>query len=941
MKMENSEKRTAIISGATGLVGEQLLNQLLSDAVYRKVIAIVRKPMDLVHEKLEQKVIDFGQLPETITGLKADDGYCCLGTTIKAAGSKERQYVIDHDYVVEFAKGCHQTGVTRFAVVSSIGANADSANFYLRTKGEMECDLKKIPFKAIFILQPSMLLGGRKEFRAGEKAAIALMHVMNPLMIGGLKRYRGVQASDVARCMISHIISAENGVKIIYPSLQSDPIPIKMKTAFFLFFFLMPALYTAAQQYKPVEDYVRISARADDPLYTTYAAAMARSQLYGDKAYKMDYFSDCQPVSYSSDHAGKMFCIWKVDEVVIPRIGEYLVKPVVRFSFPDMTILEYQPFRGIVVKETFFVYSSSIAMVDMEIKNTDKITHEVAAYPVLEMGNDSLEIVKFDRAADGYVTNRYERPYRLISSLKVEYGYPTKVRDFFASNRASASHGGYSGDMNDFYNVIKTDFYSDKRVDTLNMKSSGFVDFISLHLKKRLKPGESVNFRYLRGFQDQKEDAAKLIRTIDSVKHFMLKTYFEDNLILYSKIPRILFSNQQEKLAYLSAFNLARSCMYPPSGKTKYNFYAFSRNPLWGWGHGHQVLHESLSMLAYAYLDPKSAEGSQRVYMEQQREDGLIAYRHGPRGMQDYPHDNMSTTSAPFFNWINLELYQAGKDKQFLSDAYASGSRYVDWLIKNRDTDQDGTFEWGPYGIIENVRDWYNAVFQVSAERYLDVDKEDISDELECLDLTLMVIKEERSLGKMASILGKTAEAKKWKDLAEKSSKLVNERMWDDSSGFYYSVNKKDHAFQFMTRDLRRQEIIGFLALWAEVPSKERAARLIETLTDTTKFWRKYGVPTLSAKDPWYSPHVDYCCKWNGPVWLLWDYMVYDGLRIYGYDEIASQLAGKMVSAVTVQLSKNHNYWESYSPDNEVLNCPPNYIWDAIIAKLLIDENQK
>ncbi len=103
----------------------------------------------------------------------------------------------------------------------------------------------------------------------------------------------------------------------------------------------------------------------------------------------------------------------------------------------------------------------------------------------------------------------------------------------------------------------------------------------------------------------------------------------------------------------------------------------------------------------------------------------------------------MSSTSAPFFSWINWEVYNVSKDKQFLSDAYNSGVKYVNWLIENRDLDKDGTFEWGPYGIIENVRDWYNAVFQVSAERYLDVDKEDISDELECVDLTFMIIKNE------------------------------------------------------------------------------------------------------------------------------------------------------------------------------------------------------
>lgn len=521
-----------------------------------------------------------------------------------------------------------------------------------------------------------------------------------------------------------------------------------MKRIVFPLFFICISSVLVSQQFNLVEDYLRISAKANDPLYTTYAAAMSRSRLYGDKAYKMDYYSDCKPVSYSSDHAGVIFCIWKVDEVVINKIGEFYRKPVVHFSFPDMAILEYEPFRGIQVKETFFVYSSTIAIVDMEIKNVDKIPHEVAIYPVLEMENDSLKIVRYDNTFDGYVTNHFESPYRLISSLKTDYGYPTKLRDIFTANQKVYSYGGYSGDMNDFYNVIKTDFYSDKRTDSLNTKTFGNVNYISMHLKKRLRSNEIVNFRYFRGVQAENENEKTLSKQIDSLKKSMLKTYYEDDLILFSNIPKIGFMNRSEKIIYIGAFNLARGCMYPAFDKTKYNFYVFSRNPLWGWGHGHQVLHESLSMLAYVYLDPPSAEGSQRVYMEQQREDGLIAYRHGPRGLQDYPHKNMSTTSAPFYSWINWEVYNVSKDKKFLQEAYLSGTKYVNWLIKNRDTDQDGTFEWGPYGIIENVRDWYNAVFQVSAERYLDVDKEDISDELECLDLTLMVIKEERSLFK-------------------------------------------------------------------------------------------------------------------------------------------------------------------------------------------------
>ena len=705
--------------------------------------------------------------------------------------------------------------------------------------------------------------------------------------------------------------------------------------AYLLFFWFS----LEAQQFKPVEDYMRIQASANDPLYTTYAAAMARSKLYGDKAYKMDYYSACKPVSYWSDHAGSMFAIWKVDDVVVPSISEYFSKPVVRFSFPDMAILEYEPFRDIAVRETFFVYSSGLALVNMEIRNKGTIPHNVVVYPILETSDDSLEIMRYDKEAGGYVTHRYESPYRLITSLKTEYGYPTQVRDLFSTYPAAASFGAYSGDMEDFYNTIKTDFYASGRSDTLNGKVDGNFDFIALQMKKRLRPGEVVTFRYMRGFQDRKEPAEDLVTESQKAGQMMLRSFYEDNLILFSKIPKIKFSDPTHKLVYISAFNLARGCMLPPSGQTRQNFYVFSRNPLWGWGHGHQVLHESLSMLAYAYLDPVSAQGSQRVYMEQQRDDGLIAYRHGPRGMQDYPHKGMSTTSAPFFSWINLEVYKIGKDKQFLGDSYESGSRYFNWLVQNRDTDRDGTFEWGPYGIIENVRDWYNAVFQVSAERYLEVDKEDISDELECLDLSLMMVKEAVSLSEMAGILGKTNDKTRWRQKADSISLLINRRMWDDSTSFYYSVNKRDHTFRFLSRDLRRQEIIGFLPLWSGTATKERANQLISTLTDTTRFWRRYGVPTLAANDPWFSPNVDYCCKWNGPVWLLWDYMVYDGLKKYGYKTQAQQLAHRMLQAVSVQLSKNHNFWESYSPDNEVLNAPSNYIWDAIIARVLIEEN--
>ena len=112
---------------------------------------------------------------------------------------------------------------------------------------------------------------------------------------------------------------------------------------------------------------------------------------------------------------------------------------------------------------------------------------------------------------------------------------------------------------------------------------------------------------------------------------------------------------------------------------------------------------------------------------------------------------------------------------------------------------------------------------------------------------------------------------------------------------------------------------------------------LVKKLTDPRKFWRRFGVPTLAADDPGFEPLVTRCCQWNGAVWLEWDYLVFDGLRRYGYDDIANELAERMLDAAATQLRRNHRFWESYSPDEVQLASPASYIWNSILARVLID----
>jgi uncharacterized protein YbjT (DUF2867 family) len=211
--------KTALIAGATGLVGSYLLRMLLQSDRYNKVIALVRHPIDIQDPKLEQKIIDFNKLAVT-PGLIADDVFCCLGTTMKKAGSKEKFYQVDFTYVTELAKITSRQFASQFLVISSMGADPNSSFYYNRVKGEMEEAVKKLPFTAVHIFRPSLLTGHRSETRLGEKVGSVLMGGLKFAMLGPLRKYRSIPAQVVAKAMLQMAIDNGGGIKIH----QSDEI---------------------------------------------------------------------------------------------------------------------------------------------------------------------------------------------------------------------------------------------------------------------------------------------------------------------------------------------------------------------------------------------------------------------------------------------------------------------------------------------------------------------------------------------------------------------------------------------------------------------------------------------------------------------------------------------------------------------------------------------
>lgn len=209
-----------LLSGTSGLVGSQLLEQLLNDPKTSSVVSLGRKNLAVSHPKLTQIEVDFSQLSSLQLDHKIDVAFCALGTTLKKAGSKEKQIEIDKTYVMNFTACAKQNGAKKIAVVSSLGSKVNSSNFYLRVKGEMEQEVQAIGIENTIFIRPSMLLGDRKEYRFGEKVGAVVLKIFQPLMIGSWKKYRGVQVRDVARTLINETKNAVKPLTII----ESDQI---------------------------------------------------------------------------------------------------------------------------------------------------------------------------------------------------------------------------------------------------------------------------------------------------------------------------------------------------------------------------------------------------------------------------------------------------------------------------------------------------------------------------------------------------------------------------------------------------------------------------------------------------------------------------------------------------------------------------------------------
>lgn len=203
-------KKTAIVAGASGLTGSILLEQLAMDKNFEKIIVLSRKAMKPALPKVRELVVDFENLGKYDFWPDADVLFCCIGTTIKKAGSQEAFKKVDYAIPLALGEQCALYNIG-FHLMSSIGADAQSKNFYLRTKGETEESLKQLDLPYLYIYRPSFLMGPRKESRLGESIGKVFISLFSPFLLGGLRKYRGIHVSKIAQSMIRHSIHFEFG----------------------------------------------------------------------------------------------------------------------------------------------------------------------------------------------------------------------------------------------------------------------------------------------------------------------------------------------------------------------------------------------------------------------------------------------------------------------------------------------------------------------------------------------------------------------------------------------------------------------------------------------------------------------------------------------------------------------------------------------------------
>jgi hypothetical protein len=888
-----------------------------------------------------------------------------------------------------------------------------------------------------------------------------------------------------------------------------------------------------------------LSASANSPLFTTYAAPLQRSEFVVDEGYQFLWYDPARGAEFITDTGGKLCLAFKLNGQVRHTVSQFSTAPIVTTSYSDIVRYYYYPFKGIRVDAVFLVYSSRIALQDLTVTNEGSEAARLSVYPYIEGPNGGVHSASFlpahdgltfshreppdgwttghsvpfqenlvdvfllDTVADGFggyaetgvspsashpgavkaaanycvewgrvyhadgsaclhappvarqVIRRSASMAEILTELAPKWGdvdpnipgngyqgcelgnfsnppvaagdtivvtftcsatgeagsartvvpplpaqggvyldvqclpagslaVPGDVASSISPDSLSAAvswtpsagcmysvfrrsgantgtyrqvagnlaAGGYTdtgyradsafayvvvpvdsagnvgGHSNEVGGAVATQFFVDLQNPFLDGRiPSGNFALLALQKDLTLGPGAGGRLRFIRGVAPSGDDPEALASACRSLRATNLLPFIANDERVCSSIPQIPFRSSDEEMMYWSAFNMMRQCMLPPEGECSYNYNVYSREPTWGWGHAGEVFHENLSMLAYVFMDPQSAQSSQLVFAERMSAQaawpaGFVPYRSGPYLDEVNYLAGEYSSSAPWFNYENWELFRVSGDTAFLRSVYPKGVAFYNFWETQRDDDKDGLSEWGGHAFWESVRD-YNVIWDLLGG-WADPHS---ANRVEALDLNCELVMEAKSLARIAAVLGKQSESQEWSLRAGERAARIDSLMWDPSTRFYYHVIKNTHTFTYLNScDLKRKEHIGFLPLWAGIADADQAGALVREIFDSTTFGRPYGIP-LQAHNETFD------LFYTRSVFPEWDFLVFRGLEDYGYLAEARTLADRLFADVIQVLKDRHDFYESYNCDEKRPSDSwlHSYIWTGVVARMLID----
>ena len=366
-----------------------------------------------------------------------------------------------------------------------------------------------------------------------------------------------------------------------------------------------------------------LNVTANDPIYTTYAAPMSRSNYKIDQGYSLKFYDPEKGVNFESAKSGDLCIGFKMNGIVRYQLKDYYKEPVITATYSDIVKYYYYPFKNIRVECCFAVYSSKYIICEYKIINESNDIGDITLYPYTYIPNFKVNALSYSPAANSFTylfTKSRDEWMKDHNIPLVE-----KLQSVYMFSNTPDSYGTYEflNDKNpDTSLVLEKSFH--KRL--LNNMVNDQISVMAFQKNINLKQGGQKEFRIIREIDNADLESGKLIDESRMLLDVNLEQIIKDDEKIYSKIPSLNLKNKNDELIYWSAFSLMRQCMMPPEGECDYNYYVFSREPKWGWGYGGQVFHESLTMLAYALMDSESAMNSQRVYIERQLDNGYINY---------------------------------------------------------------------------------------------------------------------------------------------------------------------------------------------------------------------------------------------------------------------------------------------------------------------------